>query len=444
MEIKATIEKGKSIEGKIDGISRCYKKQIEENTKKRHTHENKEILDSIDNYIKEKIEEKIKIISEDEIDNITESGLYIVKNKTTNKDNNGLSSFSPSTGRLDYQYYLFHCTENYVPSMFLEPNLKTFDAFQVRMKINNTTKTVGAMLALINVGDGVLDSRVKVGGEWKEWRTYLTSDDIFDINVEVDENYNPQKRDKTYAEILEAYRHGKTLKIHCKLVVDGVMTHEAVSDNYMCNDNVFLFTHIDEINRYHYIINSDNSDSVFLKEHAEPYQSDDTPTKDSDNLITSGGVYNAIGHWELIVNTTLEEEVNSIELTSEEYPDIPKCKEFVIRVVFPKTTTGADIALGASSLRLNNNAVIAFRFSSTTLKRDGIAEQRAHISIIDNLVYSTGTYQATGQSAVTASPHVLIGDRLINGAVSRIIYKLNESANNYPIGTKFAFYGKVN
>ena len=47
MNINGTVTKGRSLEGNIDGVAETVKKQIQENTKARHTHPNKEVLDEI-------------------------------------------------------------------------------------------------------------------------------------------------------------------------------------------------------------------------------------------------------------------------------------------------------------------------------------------------------------------------------------------------------------
>lgn len=147
--------------------------------------------------------------------------------------------------------------------------------------------------------------------------------------------------------------------------------------------------------------------------------------------------------WKKLVDITTAEEVNSIILTNEEFPDISKCKEFIVRAVFPKSTTGANITLGATTCYLNDSTHIGFRFSATTISSSTATEQRTHIRIVDGLIYGTGTQQASGQGSVTTAGYVLIGDRFISEEISSIIYKLNESANNYPVGTRLVVYGKV-
>ena len=147
--------------------------------------------------------------------------------------------------------------------------------------------------------------------------------------------------------------------------------------------------------------------------------------------------------WKKLADITTAEEVNSIIFTDEEFPDISKCKEFIVRAVFPKSTTGEKISLGAIFCQLNNTSTAAYRFSSTNLDPSYISENRTHIIIADGLIYSVGTQANPGQASVMTPCYTLIGDRFVNGDVTSIIYRLNESSNNYPVGTRLIVYGKV-
>lgn len=146
-----------------------------------------------------------------------------------------------------------------------------------------------------------------------------------------------------------------------------------------------------------------------------------------------------VAHWEKLLDITIDEEVNSIILTSDK---MPQCKEFIVRAIFPVSTTGETVSLGAAYCYLNNN-IGAFRFTATDINKSVITEQRCHILIADNLIYSTGTEGAYGQAAIVANIKTIVGNRVITDNVTQIIYKLNDSTKSYQIGTQFQVYGKV-
>ena len=146
-----------------------------------------------------------------------------------------------------------------------------------------------------------------------------------------------------------------------------------------------------------------------------------------------------VAHWEKLLDITIDEEVNSIILTSDK---MPQCKEFIVRAIFPVSTTGETVSLGAAYCYLNNN-IGAFRFTATDINKSVITEQRCHILIADNLIYTTGTEAAYGQAAIVAKANTIVGNRVITDNVTQIIYKLNDSTKSYQIGTQFQVYGKV-
>ena len=147
-----------------------------------------------------------------------------------------------------------------------------------------------------------------------------------------------------------------------------------------------------------------------------------------------------VAHWEKLLDITIDEEVNSIILTSDK---MPQCKEFILRAVFPASITGEAVSLGAAYCYLNNNSITVFRFTATDINKSLVTEQRCHILIADDLIYSTGTGGASGQAAVVADVKTVIGNRVITDNVTQIIYKLFDSTKSYQIGTQFQVYGKV-
>ena len=146
-----------------------------------------------------------------------------------------------------------------------------------------------------------------------------------------------------------------------------------------------------------------------------------------------------VAHWEKLLDITIDEEVNRIILTSDK---MPQCKEFIVRAIFPVSTTGGNVSLGGAHCYLNNN-IIAFSFPATDINKSVITEQRCHILIADDLIYSIGNDAARGQASIVSSANTIIGNRVITDNVTQIIYKLNDSTKSYQIGTQFQVYGKV-
>lgn len=145
--------------------------------------------------------------------------------------------------------------------------------------------------------------------------------------------------------------------------------------------------------------------------------------------------------WETIVDITTTEEVNSIFATTEEFPNLAKCKEFVARAIYPKAETSSISDLGAAYLRFNNNTQAIYRFGSTK-QSTGIAEHKCQFFIANRLICAIGTHNLTGVGSVVGEIKMLVGDRFIN-SISDISYALNEKTALMPIGTRLVIYGKV-
>ena len=158
------------------------------------------------------------------------------------------------------------------------------------------------------------------------------------------------------------------------------------------------------------------------------------------NILGPGNI--EIYSWKKIVDITTTEEVNGIVATVEEFPDIAKCKEFVFRILFPKSPTGENLTLGASRIDYNNSNVM-FRFTSTTAFKNVPSEHRCHCFIVDRLLYSIGTYQLTSHSAVTGNMQTLVGNWSVSSGINELKYYLNEPDNLLPTGTQLIIYGKV-
>lgn len=170
---------------------------------------------------------------------------------------------------------------------------------------------------------------------------------------------------------------------------------------------------------------------------------------DSQNPQSGIAVAEAIeglgNSWEKIVDITIEdEESRGIMATVEEFPDIANCKEFIVRVIFPASPTGENLALGSARLDFNTSGQIMFRFSSTTVMKGAVSEHRCHCLITDDLIYSTGTSELTSQSGVTGGMRILVGNWQAPKIINNIFYYLNDDTNTkfLPNGTQLIIYGK--
>ena len=137
-----------------------------------------------------------------------------------------------------------------------------------------------------------------------------------------------------------------------------------------------------------------------------------------------------------------EAETNGIMASVEEFPDIANCKEFIIRVRFPKNTISTDekVSLGASRVSIGDD--IGFFQTYTYSHRDFIYETRCHIIIADGLIFSTGTRNTVAEATVIENAGVLVGERFANETNKDIMYYLTDSTKYLPVGTQLIIYGK--
>ena len=312
--------------------------------------------------------ENIRVIFENEIDDITESGLYIVKNEPKT----GVSA--TLSGRQDYQYYLFHSTENYTPNL-AETSFIPIEAFQVRMKINNTPKTEGAMLTIVNDGDGVLDSRIKTNGEWGEWRKYLTNEDVepFYVTFTSKDGKTVDSVDKTFDEVVTAIE--KEIRVKAIYSDTG-----RVFDLSVKADDAIVFSNNTSTVHYTFIYTKTSASlSIGTSPTYSDIVKDNTPTKDSENLITSGGVYDEL-NYELIGETTVteaditeagEEGITRIVLGNESEHIFSKYKHLAIELYLPVSSSinsaNSAIVINAwNSLDASQSAATSILWSNST------------------------------------------------------------------------------
>ncbi|MBQ9977167.1 MAG: hypothetical protein IJP21_01070 [Clostridia bacterium] len=144
------------------------------------------------------------------------------------------------------------------------------------------------------------------------------------------------------------------------------------------------------------------------------------------------------GTWERIVDITTTEEATGIVATAKEFPNISKSKEFITRIVLPKTDT--IVNLGAIRLYINREYI--FRLNSNTTSTSGISEIRCHTIIADTLLHTVGTEGARGHGNVVGNASIFVGNYEID-TPQEISANLNDATKVLPVGTKFIVYGKV-
>ena len=145
------------------------------------------------------------------------------------------------------------------------------------------------------------------------------------------------------------------------------------------------------------------------------------------------------GEFTVIADITTTEEVNGIIATSDEYEDISKCKEFICRVILPKTET--VLTLGSARFFINN--VIAFRLNSVSTSTSGLNEMRCHSIIADTLLHTIGVDTARGHGNVVGNANILVGNNAVTELPQEISFSLNDNTKLLPIGTQYVIYGRV-
>lgn len=177
-------------------------------------------------------------------------------------------------------------------------------------------------------------------------------------------------------------------------------------------------------------------------------QIDEQYSPDSENAQSGKAVAEAISDisgnlsaWKKIVDITTTQEVNGIVATAEEFPDLAKCKEFLVRVIYQKHGGTANLQLGSS--RIECNTTICYHAGTTNVSYAAVCEQKVHIQIVDGLLHTIGTDGAVGQSALKGTVSILVGNRFVTEDIYQLKYYLGNNTSLIPTGTQFVIYGKV-
>lgn len=164
-------------------------------------------------------------------------------------------------------------------------------------------------------------------------------------------------------------------------------------------------------------------------------------TPDDWHPQSGKAVAQAVGTWEKIVDITTTEEVNSITATKEEFPNLAKCKEFVMRFILPKTEESKT--LGAFKIHFNSASYTCYFSNSISTSASVIGEIRCQTTITDGLINSIASDKANGQASIVGNVKQLIGGRFLTADINKIYCQLGDTTICLPIGTQFVIYGKV-
>ena len=325
--------------------------------------------------------------------------------------------------------------------------------------------------------DGEDGKKIKFGDGVTPWNDlpYLSSNINNGGDITVDQTYNPDSENaqsgkavaEAISEALMDYDHNfseiKGLNvIRIQRAENGTHTSilkyisaTSADERILIFDNEIVIEVSDSIeylnsigfevdSTYQIKISNGELEYIGKLKKGAPMIVDQTYNPNSENAQSGKAVAEALqganSQWEKLSDVTITEEVNTITCTHE---DMPQCKEFILRAIFPVSTTGVNVSLGAAYCYLNNNNSRAFGFMATDINKSVITEQRCHILIADDLIYSIGNDAARGQASIMSSANTIIGNRVITDNVTQIIYKLNDSTKSYQIGTHFQVYGKV-
>ncbi len=169
---------------------------------------------------------------------------------------------------------------------------------------------------------------------------------------------------------------------------------------------------------------------------------DTAPTKDSENLITSGGVYNAIGHWEKICQLeATTEEVEEIAITAEEYSLMKKCTALRMTV---KMAPNANGNAGAAYFHAygENGKDVSCRLGTTTNTTNTTCDFLVEYMGNNNWSHQAHYCQDSAQSStIYANPQKNILE--IGQYIERISFKLNDSEKFFPIGCVAHLWGYI-
>ena len=197
---------------------------------------------------------------------------------------------------------------------------------------------------------------ISTGGDIPNTEAVVSYVKPFYVTFTTEDGQTITNIDKTFAETLAAYNAGR------KIV--GIFNGDGSFMNLVYQDGGHTFTfsctrdsRIITITFYD-IKKGEGTQAVIYENQFMPDKIiDNTPTKDSDNLITSGGVYNAIGHWEKIcVIEATTEEVVEIGITSDTYPLLSKCIKIMVECNIP---IGAENSNGYWKLNNINTAYLS-------------------------------------------------------------------------------------
>ena len=170
-----------------------------------------------------------------------------------------------------------------------------------------------------------------------------------------------------------------------------------------------------------------------------------TPIVDLDaanKKYVDDALANVGGTWEQIVNITTTEEIGNFKFTIEEFPQIAKCKDFLMQMEIPKTSE--SIALGSfyyKAITTNTKADTIYLFfkSGFSTSSSAVIAVTVRSTLIGDTIHSIGG--CGGTSALRTTADSTIGFTQAGDIKYLTVHLTTDKV--FPIGTKCRIYGKV-
>ena len=215
---------------------------------------------------------------------------------------------------------------------------------------------------------------------------------------------------------------------------DFLGNFESIHNNK--SDTSLMYSYDDENGFVKFLdLKTDDNKNQIITEVPVHVATDDTPTKDSEKPITSGGVYNAIGHWVEICKTdATTEEVVEVGITSDTYPVLSKCIKIMAECNIPK---GAENSNGYWKLNDINTAYLSSVVRSDYQGTSTIYAERQY-NYIWRCECTIGGNNSGQQKPVITVPYIKSYGENINTLSLR-------SGSNivFPIGTQMNVWGYI-
>ena len=167
-----------------------------------------------------------------------------------------------------------------------------------------------------------------------------------------------------------------------------------------------------------------------------------TPIVDLDaanKKYVDDALANVGGTWEQIVNITTTEEIGNFKFTIEEFPQIAKCKDFLMQMEIPKTSESIALGNFYYEAKTTKNTGILYYNSSVTTATTYINGITVRTTFMGDTFHSIGG--KGGTASLTAAANTSIGMVSLGDIKYLTVHLATDKV--FPIGTKCRIYGKV-